>query len=123
MADRTLSSLCLSRDHCDNCFAGSDPPIAEQQWYGGTDEAKLVQVIVAPTMRGRGAATSLIRFAGASMLHDGFDRLYARIWVTNLPSIRAFERAGWRRIALVLHVYPPWVRRRGIRLQMPRRVG
>lgn len=138
-------------------FSGSDPLIAEQQWYGGEDsygyacidgtqvvgvcyfwtgdryrtrnfwplksnEAKLVQVVVAPETRGRGVATSLIRFAADSMLEDGFERLYARIWVTNAPSIRAFERAGWCRIAMVAGIYPPWNRRKELRLQVPRRV-
>lgn len=92
-------------------------------WPLKNNEAKLVQVVVAPAMRGRGVATSLIRFAADSMLKNGFERLYARIWVTNGPSIRAFERAGWRRIAMVAGIYPPWNSRKELRLQVPRRVA
>ncbi len=76
-------------------------------------EAKLVQVVTRADMRGRGVATGLIAHATAQMLSVGFDRIYARIWHSNTPSLRAFQRAGWRQIATVIEINPlrrrrPW---------------
>lgn len=85
-------------------------------WYGkryGTrnfwpleeGEAKLVQLVVLPEMRGRGIASRLIKFATHDMSRWGFRYAYARIWWSNTPSVRAFKRAGWRRVATVIEVY------------------
>lgn len=35
----------------------------------------------------------------------------ARIWHSNTPSIRAFTRAGWQRVATVAEVQPAGMRR------------
>ena len=69
-------------------------------------EAKLVQIIVSPEARGRGVATALIERSAGEVVRQGFRTLYARIWHSNVPSLKAFERAGWRRIALVLEINP-----------------
>lgn len=69
-------------------------------------EAKLVQIIVMPEMRGRGIATTLIRCSALEMERQGFSGLYARIWHSNHPSLSAFERAGWRRVAFVAEINP-----------------
>lgn len=69
-------------------------------------EAKLVQIVALPDMRGRGIATMLIAASCHDMMRQGFNRVYARIWHSNVPSIRAFERAGWQRIALILEINP-----------------
>lgn len=78
-------------------------------------EAKLVQIIVHPEMRGRGVATLLIASSFQDMVHKGYNKVYARIWHSNTPSLRAFERAGWTRIALVVEINP-LRRKRAIRL-------
>jgi GNAT superfamily N-acetyltransferase len=89
-------------------------------WPLREDEAKLVQVVTLPEMRGRGVATILIASSCRAMLERGFHRAYARIWHSNAPSLRAFDRAGWRRLALVLEVNPlRWPR--PIRLRVPAR--
>lgn len=67
-------------------------------------EAKLVQVITDPKFRGKGAATTLIRESSEYMLARGFHALYARVWHSNTPSRRAFERAGWKRVALAIEL-------------------
>jgi len=82
-------------------------------WPLDAGEAKLVQIVVVPEARGRGIASELIARSRAAMRTRGFRRLYARIWHSNVPSLRAFERAGWGRIATVLEVNPlrlskPW---------------
>jgi RimJ/RimL family protein N-acetyltransferase len=61
------------------------------------DEAELAQVTTALTYRGQGIAGDLIRYGVSRMGALGFNRLYAKIWHDNVESLRAFERAGWRR--------------------------
>lgn len=75
-------------------------------WPLAEGEAKLVQIVSQPEIRGRGVATMLIKFSFQDMMEKGFSRSYARIWHSNTPSIRAFERAGWMRVALVLEINP-----------------
>ena len=75
-------------------------------WPLQNDEAKLVQIISVPEMRGRGVASMLIAESCRDMIQKGFSQTYARIWHSNTPSIKAFERAGWTRIALVLEINP-----------------
>lgn len=69
-------------------------------------EAKLVQITVAESFRGRGLAPRLIRYSAAQMKLRGFHTLHARIWHSNKPSITAFRRAGWTRTAFIADVHP-----------------
>jgi RimJ/RimL family protein N-acetyltransferase len=78
-------------------------------------EAKLVQIVSIPEARGQGIATHLIALSSQDMMRKGFGRAYARIWHSNIPSLRAFERAGWMRLALVIEANP-LRRRRPIRI-------
>jgi RimJ/RimL family protein N-acetyltransferase len=71
-------------------------------------EAKLVQIIVAPSARGRGVAPELIRASGMQMRNAGFENLFARIWHSNNASISAFKKAGWGRVAFVLEFKLSW---------------
>lgn len=75
-------------------------------WPLGEREAKLVEIVTVPQLRRRGAATHLIAYAAADMLRNGFQRLYARIWHSNKASVKAFQRAGWLRVATVIEIYP-----------------
>lgn len=75
-------------------------------WPLRDTEAKLVQIIVQPEMRGRGAARALILRSAVAMANRGFPVLFARVWHSNLPSIQAFQRAGWKRIAVVFEINP-----------------
>ena len=75
-------------------------------WPLVESEAKLVQIVSILEMRGRGVATQLIARSSQDMMEKGFSRVYARIWHSNIPSLRAFERAGWTRVALVIEVNP-----------------
>jgi GNAT superfamily N-acetyltransferase len=87
-------------------------------WPLRANEAKLVQVIVDPPHRGRGVGCALISSTAMLLANSGFDALYARIWHSNGPSIGAFGRAGWRRIALVLAAQPLGMHRR-VRTVLP----
>ena len=73
-------------------------------WPLADQEAKLVQLFVLPEMRGRGIGKSLIEFATQDMFRRGFKYVYARIWRSNGSSLRAFERAGWARMATVIEI-------------------
>ena len=86
-------------------------------WPLAEREAKLVQIVTLPEKRGSGIATGLIANASAAMFTNGFVRLYARIWHSNAPSLRAFQRAGWKRVATVIKIYP-LRRKRPLRLTL-----
>jgi RimJ/RimL family protein N-acetyltransferase len=99
------------------CIEGSRIVAVCYFWYGERyrernywplldDEAKLVQIVTLPEMRGRGVATRLISYAASDMFENGFNRIYARIWHSNAPSLKAFESAGWHRVASIAELYP-----------------
>ncbi len=82
-------------------------------WPLQEGQAKLVQIITAPDMRGRKVAQALVAASSADMAAQGFDTLFARVWHNNTPSLRAFAAAGWRPCALVVELNPmrraqPW---------------
>jgi GNAT superfamily N-acetyltransferase len=99
------------------CFDGERIAGVCFYWYGarylkrnfwplGEGEAKLVQLITLPDMRGRGVAPLLISRSVRAMRDKGFARVFARIWHSNTPSLRAFTHAGWRQVALVFEIHP-----------------
>lgn len=84
-------------------------------WYGARyktrnfwplkpNQAKLVQIVTIPGMRSKGIAGKLIRYSSYEMSKLGFDRLYARIWYNNYPSIKTFTKNGWAKIATVFEI-------------------
>jgi RimJ/RimL family protein N-acetyltransferase len=77
-------------------------------WPLAEGEAKLVQIVTIPEIRGRGVATNLIAYASIEMAKRGFHCLYARIWHSNIASVRAFKRAGWKPWAIVVEVHLPF---------------
>lgn len=98
-------------------FVGDELAAACWIWYGDRyrgrnfwplkeQEAKLIQVTTADRHRGKGLGLRLLHNAAWDLERRGFKRLYARIWHSNLTSIRLFEKAGWRRIAFVAEIYP-----------------
>lgn len=82
-------------------------------------EAKLVQIVSLPDVRGQGVATMLIASSCHDMGKKGFHHAYARVWHSNTPSLRAFERSGWTRTALVIEINP-LRQKRPIRLRFDR---
>ncbi len=89
-------------------------------WPLQPDEAKLVQVSVDALSRGRGIATRLIVDSAHYMQSLGFRRLFARIWHNHGESLRAFEKAGWRRVATVVVLRPGGIGP-GMRFTWPKR--
>lgn len=84
-------------------------------WPLAANEAKLIALETLPEARGRGIATRLLQYVVAELAARDFKCLYARIWHSNKPSIRAFEKAGWRYHALVLEFHLLGKRRRIVR--------
>jgi RimJ/RimL family protein N-acetyltransferase len=91
-------------------------------WPLQDNEAKLVQVFSLPEVRGRGIATALIASSCKDIFGHGFRTAYARIWHSNTPSRRAFARAGWRPLAVVIEV-DPLRRKRPLRIVVRRLRG
>lgn len=86
-------------------------------WYGAryqkrnfwpleSGDAKLVQIITSPSMRGKKVAGTLIAASCSDMMNRGFNRLFARVWHSNHPSLRAFASAGWIQCATVIEIDP-----------------
>jgi len=75
-------------------------------WPLGAAEANLMQVVTLDECRGRGIARRLIERSTADMVARGHVRLFARIWLTNTASIRAFGMAGWNQVGIVLRCNP-----------------
>lgn len=67
-------------------------------WPLRANEVALMDIATEQSQRGRGLAVALIRGATRRYLEAGADRVIAFIWWTNSPSVRAFRKAGWRRI-------------------------
>ena len=112
------------RGLCAVCFYWYGDRYGEMQsfWPLAAGEAKLVQILVDQSARGRGFATSLIEASASAMASQGWSTLYARIWHSNQPSLRAFDRAGWTRVAFVVELLPfgmSWK----LRLRIPLRRG
>lgn len=60
-----------------------------------------VHLIVAPEVRGRGCATLMLRLVVEQAAQAGLARLWGRIQLGNLPSRRAFFKAGFEETAVI----------------------
>lgn len=109
-ADDALQAVCV--------YWYGDRYRSRNFWPLTAKEAKLVQVITAPSARGRGYAGKLIAASADAMADDGFERMLARVWLTNTPSLRAFRSAGWRRVALVITGEPRWLNGKPVRVRL-----
>ena len=89
-------------------------------WPLADGEAKLVEIMSAFAYRGRGIAGALLKFSCRGMALRGYRAAYARVWHSNVPSIRLFEADGWKYIAWVAHLHP-FGRKKPIRIV--RRIG
>ena len=73
-------------------------------WPLTEHEAHLVQIITDEGFRGRQIAAGLIQYATFRMHQQGAGPLYARIWHSNAPSVKAFRNAGWTPVAFVARI-------------------
>ncbi|PHZ83674.1 GNAT family N-acetyltransferase [Paremcibacter congregatus] len=74
-------------------------------WPLNEKEAKLVDIETTQKARGMGIAPALIAYSCAQMKENGFKKLYARIWHSNKPSIKAFSKAGWQPLKTIIEFY------------------
>ena len=75
-------------------------------WPPGKNEAKLVDAYTSENYRNQGLASTLFKFTAKKVKEYGYERLYCRIWHSNKPSLRAFEKAGWIKHAVVYEITP-----------------
>jgi GNAT superfamily N-acetyltransferase len=126
---RDQSSYGGADSHAYACYDGDRIVGICFYWYGGRyasrnfwplkpGEAKLVQIVTSPDMRGKKVAGTLIARSWEHMLQRGFVRSYARVWHSNEPSLRAFAGAEWKRHALVLEINP-LRRKKPFRVRLP----
>ncbi len=73
-------------------------------WPLAADEMALMDIATEEEMRGRGLAVRLISATTKLLLEQDKRRLIAFIWWSNTPSVRAFKKAGWRRIGLSIEI-------------------
>jgi GNAT superfamily N-acetyltransferase len=73
-------------------------------WPLKEGEAALMDIATEEAERGRGLAVDLIRATSDAYQTKGHKRLLAFVWWSNTPSVRAFSKAGWRRIGLALEM-------------------
>lgn len=73
-------------------------------------DAKLIELGVRENARGKGLAVKIVVESADRMFALGFRRLFARVWHSHAASYRAFERAGWRNVALVVSYRWRWSR-------------
>lgn len=102
-----LAGLVLAegdRPICVAHFAEGSEYGRHSTWPLGRNEVALVDIATEEAARGRGLATMLIRAATRHYLGLGRSRLIAFIWWSNHPSVRAFTKAGWRRIGLSVEI-------------------
>jgi GNAT superfamily N-acetyltransferase len=78
----------------------------DRLWILSPSEAMLVEVYTVQAHRGKRLASALLTHAAAAMGERGFGMIYASIWWSNRPSVRAFQRAGWQRVGFVAELYP-----------------
>jgi GNAT superfamily N-acetyltransferase len=67
-------------------------------------EAELMEIFTAPSCRGRGVATRLLRFSAPLMHSRGFSTLFAKVWHSNRASTRAFRAADWTQHSFFVRV-------------------
>lgn len=81
-------------------FAGRAHYDRDGTWLLRDGDVALMDIATEESARGRGLAVRLIADATAHYRAAGADRLIAFIWWSNRPSLRAFAKAGWRKIGL-----------------------
>jgi GNAT superfamily N-acetyltransferase len=87
-------------------------------WHLKPRDALLMMIRTHESCYGQGLATKLIQATSICVTAKGFDRLFARIWWSNKPSLLAFRRAGWSPVAFVVTINFAFMRRRS-RIVLP----
>jgi RimJ/RimL family protein N-acetyltransferase len=70
------------------------------------DEPVMVDLITAQAYRGRGYASLIVGYSEQQLSKAGYSRLWTWVWHSNHPSIRTFEKCGWRYDEFLIEVEP-----------------
>lgn len=100
-----LDGLALIRDGKPLCiahFTGRGNYDRDDTWPLREDEVALMDIATQDEARGQGLAPLVMAAATRHYLTMPGRRMIAFIWWSNTPSLRAFAKAGWRRIGLGL---------------------
>jgi L-amino acid N-acyltransferase YncA len=89
--------LVAERDGSVVAWAGIGPYDDASDWYSGVGEAA---VYVARDARRSGAGVALLEALERAAEDAGHYKLIAKIFDTNEPSLRLFERAGYRTVGV-----------------------
>lgn len=79
---------------------------ARNFWPLAENEAKSVEFYTVPHLRGHGLGPAIKAYSAAALKKKGFRRIFSRVWHSHTASRRANEKAGWKHVATVMHVYP-----------------
>ena len=60
-------------------------------------EAELLRIAVLLERRGRGWAQKLLKESCEALVHQGIQRIFLEVRVSNLPAIGLYEAMGWKR--------------------------
>lgn len=95
-------------------FAETSQYTRSGTWHLQEGEVALMDIATEEYARGRGLAPHLIRAATRHYLVQGCRRLIAFVWWSNAPSLRAFKKAGWKKIgfSVELRFGKRWLRMR-----------
>jgi RimJ/RimL family protein N-acetyltransferase len=69
-------------------------------WPLNASEVALMDIATEEAVRGQGHAVTLIGEATSAYYARDVSRIIAFVWWNNHPSLRAFAKAGWRRIGI-----------------------
>ena len=93
----------LQQDECHIFIAEDDKgtPIGQIRFDARADGDSEIDLSIAKAWRGRGLAVSLIRQAAQLLLNGGgHARLHAFVKPENVASVKAFEKAGFKRVGI-----------------------
>jgi hypothetical protein len=102
-----MAGLALMREEKPLCvvhFARPDQYARSDTWPLRPGQMALMDIATEESARGQGLAPCLIAASARHFLEHDAQRLIAFIWWSNTPSVRAFTKAGWRRIGLSIEI-------------------
>jgi GNAT superfamily N-acetyltransferase len=98
MRDRQIVCMCW--------YWMKDDPRTPRQLFPRLKDGEpvMVDLITAGAYRGRSYASSLIRYSEQKLHEAGYRRLWTWVWHSNHPSIRTFEKSGWKYAEFLIEV-------------------
>lgn len=100
-----MQGLALVRDGVPLCVLHVARPEQYDRsatWPLRAGDMAMMDIATELSTRGQGLAPQVICASTGALLTGSTRRLIAFIWWSNTPSVRAFTKAGWRRIGLSL---------------------